>query len=398
MRIRDSPARQSYADGKPSSSASAPEAMGRRPSRALLWPSASAGADGTGTASPGVGDGISDSALQYSGDFAYLSHEVVELLGEERLFAIAEGAVGIRVDFDDETVSPNRNRGPGQWRDLVALAGSVAGIDDDRQMAQPLHRGNHAEIERVASVIGEGAHAALAQDHVVVALAHDVFGGHQKFFHRGRQAALQQHGFMRFTGALQQREILHVARADLDDVTIFLDQVQRFVVDGLGDDQQPEAVTDLRQDLQAIFSQALKRVRRSAWLVRASTKELRARAGDTFGGGQRLLAAFDGARAGDHGHLVAAEARVRTGEADDRVFFLHVAADELVRLADADDFLHPRHLVESAGIELRLIAGDADGGALCSGNGVCPETQRVDLLAHAPHLLFGGVRLHDDKH
>src|SRR5271165_2278174 len=98
MRIRGSPARQSYADGKPWIPASAAE---RRLSIALVWPSVSGGANRSGAASCGIGDGISDRALQYPGNFAYFGHEVVELLGEQRLLAIAEGPVGIGVDFDD---------------------------------------------------------------------------------------------------------------------------------------------------------------------------------------------------------------------------------------------------------------------------------------------------------
>src|SRR5271157_3237200 len=41
------------------------------------------------------------------------------------------------------------------------------------------------------------------------------------------------------------------------------------------------------------------------------------RSSDSFGRGQRLLARLDGTRAGDHRHFLTAEARVRTGEAND---------------------------------------------------------------------------------
>ena len=63
------------------------------------------------------------------------------------------------------------------------------------------------------------------------------------------------------------------------------------------------------------------------------------------------------------------------GKADDRVFFLQVAAHQLVGLADADDLLHAFHLVEGAGLDLRLVAGDADGGALRSGHGMRAKAQ-----------------------
>ena len=71
-------------------------------------------------------------------------------------------------------------------------------------MTQPLHRGHHAQVERIAGVIGEGAYAALAQRHIVVAFAQDVFRRHQKFFQRRRHAALEQHRLLRPSSALQQ--------------------------------------------------------------------------------------------------------------------------------------------------------------------------------------------------
>jgi hypothetical protein len=149
-------------------------------------------------------------------------------------------AVGIVVHFHDQAVGSDGDRGARQRRDFVALAGAVAGIDDDGQMAQALDGGHDAEVERVAGVIGESAHSALAEDDVVVALAHDVFGGHEKFFERGGDAALQEHRLAGASGALEQRKILHVARADLDHVGILIDQIERFVVDGFGHDEQAE--------------------------------------------------------------------------------------------------------------------------------------------------------------
>src|SRR5580700_1625006 len=93
---------------------------------------------------------------------------------------------------------------------------AVAGIDDDGQMAAQLHRGDHAQVECIARVIAESAHAALAEDHVVISLGENIFGGHQKFVERSGHPALQQHGLLGAAGALEQREILHVACADLD--------------------------------------------------------------------------------------------------------------------------------------------------------------------------------------
>ena len=228
-------------------------------------------------------------------------HQRVELIGKQRLHAVGERAVRIVVHFDDQAVGSHGDGGAGKRRHLVALAGAVAGIDDDGQMAQALHGGHDAEIERVAGVIGEGAHAALAQDDVVVALAHDVLGGHQKFFQRGGDAALQQDGLAGASGALEQREILHVAGADLDDIGVLVDQVERFVIHRFGDDQQAEAVADFGHDLQPLFAEPLERIRRGARLEGAAAEELGSGAGHALGDGEGLLAALDGARAGDDG-------------------------------------------------------------------------------------------------
>ena len=45
----------------------------------------------------------------------------------------------------------------------------------------------------------------------------------------------------------------------------------------------------------------------------------------------------------------------RPGETDDRVVLLDVAADQFVRLGDADDFLHARHFFQRAGFDLARL-------------------------------------------
>ena len=69
------------------------------------------------------------------------------------------------------------------------MAGAVRRIDDHGQMRQAMNGRNDRKIDRVAGVIGKGADAAFAEDHVVIALGHDVFGGEQQFIQRRRQAA-----------------------------------------------------------------------------------------------------------------------------------------------------------------------------------------------------------------
>jgi len=94
------------------------------------------------------------------------------------------------MDLNDQTIGSDGNGSSGKRRYFVAFAGAVARINDDGQVTEALDGGNDAEIERVASVISERPHAAFTQNNVVVALAHDVLGGHQEFFQRGGDAAL----------------------------------------------------------------------------------------------------------------------------------------------------------------------------------------------------------------
>ncbi len=58
------------------------------------------------------------------------------------------------------------------------------------------------------------------------------------------------------------------------------------------------------------------------------------------------------------------------GKGNDRVFLLYIAADQLVGLGDPDHLGYAGELFEAALIDGALVAGDADGGALCPGHGM----------------------------
>jgi hypothetical protein len=88
----------------------------------------------------------------------------------------------------------------------------------------------------------------------------------------------------------------------------------------------------------------------------------------------------------------------RSWDAEDGIFFLGVAADELVGLADGNAFDDAGHGFEDAQVDGALIAGDADGGAASSGNGMRLEAETFDALADGANLVLGGVRLHDYEH
>ena len=101
-------------------------------------------------------------------------------------------------------------------------------------------------------------------------------------------------------------------------------------------------------------------------------------------------------RAGDDGQVAAADGGVSSGEADDGVFFLYVAAGEFVGLGDADDFSDSGERFQIAAIHFALVAGDADGGALGSGKRMGAEAQLFDMVADRLNLFRRGLRLHHD--
>jgi len=88
----------------------------------------------------------------------------------------------------------------------------------------------------------------------------------------------------------------------------------------------------------------------------------------------------------------------RSRNAADGVFFLGVAADEFVRLADGNAFSDAGHGFEDAEVNGPFIACYPDGGADGTGDGMGLQTEAFDTLADGADLLLGSVGLHDDQH
>src|SRR5581483_7830296 len=99
----------------------------------------------------------------------------------------------------------------------------------------------------------------------------------------------------------------------------------------------PVPVGDLAHHLEPRLAQALKTVGRRARLEGAAAHDLHALLRDAGGDGLDLLAAFERAGAGHHHHLLAADHDVP--DPDLRAFGPEGACGQLVRRADADDFV-----------------------------------------------------------
>ena len=137
---------------------------------------------------------------------------------------------------------------------------------------------------------------------------------------------------MRFSRTSKQGEILHVPSANLNHVTILLDEVNTNFIECFSHDFQAVSFPDFSQDLQALFTQPLKSIRRSPWLKRAAAEESCATAPHGFSNCKCLRVAFDCARPGDKRQLIAADRCV--ADTNDRLVRPQIERDELIGFAD----------------------------------------------------------------
>ena len=107
-----------------------------------------------------------------------LRHHLGEVFRRQRLRAVAQRAFRARVNIDDQPVGAGGERGTRHRGDLVAPAGAMARVGDDRQVGHLMHHGDRGQVEQVARRRVKTAEAALAQDHLVVSAFHDVLGSH----------------------------------------------------------------------------------------------------------------------------------------------------------------------------------------------------------------------------
>ena len=213
--------------------------------------------------------------------------------------------------FDDQAVGADRHPGARERGNQAALARRMAGIENHRQVRQLVQHRYRRDVAGVARGGFEGADAALAQNHVGVAVRHDVLRRHQQFLDRGAHAALQQHRPAAAAQRFQQREILHIARADLHEVGVLGHQLHVAIAHHFGDDAETGALLGLAQQLQPFQFHALEIVRRGARLERAAAQNPRAGRGHALGRLHDLLLALHRARPGHHDELVAADFAAR---------------------------------------------------------------------------------------
>ena len=257
---------------------------------------------------------------------------------------------------------------------------------------QHRHRG---KIERVARVVVKRADAALAENDVVVAAGHDVFRAHQQLLERVGKPALEQNRLFDRAHLLEQVVVLHVARADLDDVDV-VKQRQMLDVHELRHDGQPRLLLGDLQQADPLAVQTLEVIGGGPRLECAAAQQLRARGLDGLGDIDDLLLGFHGARPRDHGEMPAAELRV--AHAHDGVVGVELAVAALERVGHALDGIDDIQTFQQRHIDPARIADQTQHGLILAERGM-----HVNILVPQPvdeliSLFLGDVVLQYDNH
>src|SRR5208282_3113673 len=209
--------------------------------------------------------------------------------------------------------------------------------------------------------------------------------------------AFEQHRLPNLAQFAQQIEVLHVARAHLEDVHIRQHQLNLRDLHHFTDHQQMETIARLAQQFQRVEAESLKRIRRRSGFEGTAAKDAGSRFRYEFADCEQLLAGFDGARSSHHDDLLAADFNA-VGEFDDRAFGTKVASGQMIGRGDAVNFLHSRKHFDFAGVEITRHSDTAEHGLLRSGGAVDFKAEVDQLIDHLLDLIFTGRCLHCDDH
>ena len=166
---------------------------------------------------------------------------------------------------------------------------------------------------------------------------------------------------MRLAQHLQQLKVLHVARANLNNVHI-VEQRQMRGIHNFRDNGQSRCFLRFQQQLQTVLMQPLKRIRAGARLKRAAAQERCARRFDRLGDRDHLLFALHGAGAGDN-----LEQAVPDGHAaaiHHRILRMELTVCFLVGFLNAADSLHCIQRGNEVGVHARRVAHQPQNGAV----------------------------------
>ena len=227
-----------------------------------------------------------------------------------------------------------------------------------------------------------------------------MLGREQQILDGSGNATLQQDRLGLLAELVQQAEVLHVARAHLQNVGIARDQGDLGMVDDFAHHQQAVALGRLTQQDEPLFTGTFGAVRRFAAPEDAGPEGASSGLGRHFRRALQLLAAFHSGRAGQHHHPIAADldAPIDGAHAHHRTLGAKAPAGQLVRRCDAMRFLHAIHHFEDRKIGFGPAAHSAKHGVHHAGGAVYIETHVHHAVDNGLDLFVGGAGLHHDYH
>ena len=216
-------------------------------------------------------------------------------------------------------------------------------------------------------------------------------------FDGGCDAALQQHRLAHLAQFAQQVEVLHVARAHLEDVDVGQHELDLRNLHDLADHHQPVAVAGFAQQLQRVQTESLKGVGRAARLESAAPQDFRACLADQLGGGEELFLRFDRARPGHHHHFLAADFH-SVGQLDHGAVGTKAAPHQLVGRTDAVHVMHAGKHFDVADVEVNAAAHRAQHRLPRTGAAVYLEAHLHQVVDHPLDLVFARAFQHRNDH
>ncbi len=191
--------------------------------------------------------------------------------------------------------------------------------------------------------------------------------------------------------------VLHVARADLEDVHVIHHHLNLRRVHHLADGEEAKFVRGFAHKLEARFSHPLEGIRRSTRLESPAAKDLRTGFGNALGDGKNLFTRFDRARSGRNNDFRAADFYA-AAKIDDGAFRPELAAGEFEWLGDAHDFAHAVQQFEVAMIEIAVNANRAEHGMRFASRAMNVEAAGDQPVNDMLDLRVRGPFLHHDDH
>src|SRR5215472_1844038 len=117
-------------------------------------------------------------------------------------------------------------------------------------MGKLLYQRHRIDVHGIACKSLKSPDASLTQDHVGIALREYVFGGQQPLLNGCREPTLEEYRLASTSNFIKQIIILHIARADLQDIGVLADQIYISGRHDLSHDRETGISSSLRQQLQ----------------------------------------------------------------------------------------------------------------------------------------------------